>query len=199
MVCTLWIGGRSSCQSAPGSTQSAAWRYSWTSIVSKHCRSASKTQTSIEHGRSHAVLAVPVLPIVLRQFVFVSHNTIPLKSCWIAVQIAGPLLVMRSRHCVHLSLVLGALHMLLRGFNYVYKQLVLDSPLTSKFCFAEPAFYKLATYETIRNEIRRTCVFRDFWRSYSSRTIKHHQNHGKVKTVRHMNGSDRNGSCSSVC
>lgn len=75
-----------------------------------------------------------------QQFVFVSHNTIPLKS-----------------------------------FNYVYKQLVLDSSFTSKFCFAEPAFHKLASYETIRNEPRRTCVFRDFWRSFSPRTLKHHQ------------------------
>lgn len=66
------------------------------------------------------------------------------------------------------------------GFNYVYKQLVLDSSFTSKFCFAEPAFHKLATYETIRNELRRTCVFRDFWRSFSPRTLKHHQNPGKI-------------------
>jgi len=75
-----------------------------------------------------------------QQFVFASHNTVPLKS-----------------------------------FDYVHKQLALGSPGTSKFCFAEVAFHKLATSETIRNELRRTCVFRDFIRSISPRTLKHHQ------------------------
>lgn len=41
--------------------------------------------------------------------------------------------------------------------------------------FAERAFHKLATYETIRNELRRSCVFRDFLQTYSPRTLKHHQ------------------------
>lgn len=77
------------------------------------------------------------------------------------------------------------------GFNYVYKQLVLDSSFTSKFCFAEPAFHKLATYETIRNELRRTCVFRDFWRSFSPRTLKHHQKPGKIW----QDFKGRNGLC----
>jgi len=91
-------------------------------------------------GLEVALLAKALQDPHNQQFVFVSHNTIPLKS-----------------------------------FDYVYKQLVLNSPSTSKFCFAEPAFHKLATYETIRNEIRRSCVFRDFWQSYSPRTLKHHQ------------------------
>lgn len=75
-----------------------------------------------------------------QQFVFVSHNSIPLKS-----------------------------------FDYVYQQLIKVSPSTSKFCFAEPAIAKQATQETIRNEFLRSCVFRDFWRAYNPRTLKHHQ------------------------
>ncbi|CAE7841288.1 unnamed protein product [Symbiodinium necroappetens] len=33
----------------------------------------------------------------------------------------------------------------------------------------------MATSETIRNELRRQCVFRDFYRSLSPRILKHHQ------------------------
>mmetsp|Transcript_125266 Transcript_125266/g.365875 ORF Transcript_125266/g.365875 Transcript_125266/m.365875 type:complete len:540 (-) Transcript_125266:55-1674(-) len=91
-------------------------------------------------GAQIALLAAALQDTRNQQFVFLSHNTVPLKS-----------------------------------FAYVYRQLVVNSPLTSKFCFAEPAYYKLATTETIRNELRRTCVFRDFYRSYNPRTLKHHQ------------------------
>lgn len=74
------------------------------------------------------------------QFIFISHNTVPLKN-----------------------------------FDYVYRQLVEVSPQTSKFCFAEPAQHKLATTETIKNEVKRQCIFRDFWRGVNPRTLKHHQ------------------------
>lgn len=63
----------------------------------------------------------------------------------------------------------------LKGFDYVYRQLVVNSHLTSKICLAQPALAKTATAETIRNELARTCVFRDFYRVYNPRTLKHHQ------------------------
>jgi len=91
-------------------------------------------------GVQVALLAAALQDARNQQLVFVSHNTVPLKS-----------------------------------FDYVYRQLAVNSPSTSKFCLAEPAYYKLATTETIRNELRRACVFRDFYRSYNPRTLKHHQ------------------------
>ena len=52
----------------------------------------------------------------MRQFVFVSHNTVPLKSY--LEGLSWPIMALTSR----------------RGFDYVYKQLVSNSPFTSKFC-----------------------------------------------------------------
>lgn len=75
-----------------------------------------------------------------QQFVFVSHNTIPLKS-----------------------------------FGYVYQQLGVAAPTTSKFCFAEPAHHRTATAETVAQELKRQCIFRDFYRALNPRTLKHHQ------------------------
>ncbi|CAE8656753.1 unnamed protein product, partial [Polarella glacialis] len=91
-------------------------------------------------GVEVALLAAALQDSRNQQFVFLSHNTVPLKS-----------------------------------YSYVYRELIEKSPATSKFCFAEPAFHKLATSETIRNELRRQCVFRDFYRSWNPRTLKHHQ------------------------
>lgn len=91
-------------------------------------------------GAEVALLAAATRDARNQQFVFLSHNTVPLK-----------------------------------GFDYVYRHLAVNSPSTSKFCLAEPAYYKLAYTETIRNELRRTCVFRDFYRVYNPRTLKHHQ------------------------
>mmetsp|Transcript_77624 Transcript_77624/g.202053 ORF Transcript_77624/g.202053 Transcript_77624/m.202053 type:complete len:470 (+) Transcript_77624:177-1586(+) len=63
----------------------------------------------------------------------------------------------------------------LKGFDYIYRQLVENSQTTSKFCFADKAWHKMATPETIRNELRRQCIFRDFYRELNPRTLKHHQ------------------------
>jgi len=91
-------------------------------------------------GAEVALLAAALQDGRNQQFVFNSHNTVPLKS-----------------------------------YSYIYRQLIFNSPSTSKFCFADPAFHKAATTETIRNELRRQCVFRDFYRGHSPRTLKHHQ------------------------
>jgi len=91
-------------------------------------------------GVEVALLSAALQDARNQQFIFLSHNTVPLK-----------------------------------GLDYIYRQLVWNSPGTSKFCFAGPAWHKLATTETIRNELRRQCVFRDFYRALNPRTLKHHQ------------------------
>lgn len=91
-------------------------------------------------GAEVALLAAALQDARNQQFVFLSHNTVPLKS-----------------------------------HSYIYRQLIFNSPSTSKFCFADPAFHKGATTETIRNELRRQCIFRDFYRAHNPRVIKHHQ------------------------
>eukprot|EP00927_Polykrikos_kofoidii_P051970 TRINITY_DN4573_c0_g1_i1.p1 TRINITY_DN4573_c0_g1~~TRINITY_DN4573_c0_g1_i1.p1 ORF type:complete len:513 (-),score=100.10 TRINITY_DN4573_c0_g1_i1:47-1585(-) len=63
----------------------------------------------------------------------------------------------------------------LKAFSYVYSELVVDSPDTSKFCFAEKALHKTLMMEAITNEMERECFFRDFYSSVNSRTLKHHQ------------------------
>lgn len=75
-----------------------------------------------------------------QQFIFLSHNSVPLK-----------------------------------GFGYVYRQLGLASPGTSKICFASPAQHRTATAETVAQELKRQCVYRDFYRTFNPRTLKHHQ------------------------
>ncbi|KNC76990.1 hypothetical protein SARC_10539 [Sphaeroforma arctica JP610] len=64
-----------------------------------------------------------------QQFVFVSHNAIPLKS-----------------------------------FDYIYNDLVVDSPNTSKFCFT-----------SMVGQANSDCRFQDSSRAESSDTLKHHQ------------------------
>mmetsp|Transcript_73820 Transcript_73820/g.171219 ORF Transcript_73820/g.171219 Transcript_73820/m.171219 type:complete len:463 (+) Transcript_73820:189-1577(+) len=91
-------------------------------------------------GVEVALLAAALQDPRNTQFVFLAHDTVPLKK-----------------------------------FDYVYEQLAINSPQTSKFCFADKAFTKSATIETVRNEWLRECVFRDFYRDYNPRTLKHHQ------------------------
>lgn len=122
------------------------WSRSWSKATTPLSRWGAVEIPQVENrwcalfGVEVALLHAALQDARNQQFVFLSHNTIPLKS-----------------------------------FDYVYKQLVVNSPSTSKFCFAEPAFHKMATSETIRNELRRQCVFRDFYRSLSPRILKHHQ------------------------
>ncbi|CAE7820290.1 BC10 [Symbiodinium sp. CCMP2592] len=122
------------------------WSRSWSKATTPLSRWGAVEIPQVENrwcalfGVEVALLHAALQDARNQQFVFLSHNTIPLKS-----------------------------------FDYVYKQLVVNSPGTSKFCFAEPAFHKMATSETIRNELRRQCVFRDFYRSISPRILKHHQ------------------------
>lgn len=62
-----------------------------------------------------------------------------------------------------------------KSFQYIYRQLVLNSPTTSKFCFAEPATHERALVEQFHNELHTQCIFRDFYRTNQSRTLKHHE------------------------
>lgn len=63
----------------------------------------------------------------------------------------------------------------LKSFGYVYHQLGVVTPKTSKFCLAEPAQHRTAIAETVAQELKRQCVFRDFYRTLNPRTLKHHQ------------------------
>jgi hypothetical protein len=74
------------------------------------------------------------------QFVFVSHDAVPVKS-----------------------------------FGYIHRQLAVNSPSKSKFCFAEPAKHQRALLEQFENEMHGRCVFRDFYRTHQPRTVKHHE------------------------
>jgi len=63
----------------------------------------------------------------------------------------------------------------LKRFAYVHRQLVQESPTTSKFCLATAAEHDTMAGEAVHQELRRQCLFRDFLRRQSPRTLKHHQ------------------------
>eukprot|EP00930_Biecheleria_cincta_P036804 TRINITY_DN2521_c0_g1_i1.p1 TRINITY_DN2521_c0_g1~~TRINITY_DN2521_c0_g1_i1.p1 ORF type:complete len:493 (-),score=92.27 TRINITY_DN2521_c0_g1_i1:124-1602(-) len=63
----------------------------------------------------------------------------------------------------------------LKNFAYVHRQLVMNSPTTSKFCLAEPAEFRYAGVEMAKQEAKRACMFRDYLRNINPRTLKHHQ------------------------
>ena len=63
----------------------------------------------------------------------------------------------------------------LKPFAYVYKELALNSPETSKICLASEAYFKGAKKEFVKQEAKRSCVFRDFLRGINPRAMKHHQ------------------------
>lgn len=63
----------------------------------------------------------------------------------------------------------------LKPFAYVYKELALHSPETSKICLASGAYFKEAKKEFVKQEAKRACVFRDFLRGINPRAMKHHQ------------------------
>lgn len=58
----------------------------------------------------------------------------------------------------------------LKPFNYVYKQLALNFPETSKICLASGAYFTEAKKEFVKQEAKRACVFRDFLRGIISTT-----------------------------
>lgn len=63
----------------------------------------------------------------------------------------------------------------LKRFDYIYKQLIVNSPSTSKFCVAEPAQYREAQVQMAIQEAKRSCVFLDYLRNINPRVLKHHQ------------------------
>lgn len=63
----------------------------------------------------------------------------------------------------------------LKAFPYVYSELVVESPDTSKFCFAEKAHHNMLMQEALVNEVTRGCFFRDYYSAVNPRTLKHHQ------------------------
>lgn len=63
----------------------------------------------------------------------------------------------------------------LKTFDYVYRQLAELSPRTSKFCLATAATHKTAKAEMLTQEMKRSCVFRDYYQQQNPRTLKHHQ------------------------
>jgi len=63
----------------------------------------------------------------------------------------------------------------LKRFDYVYQQLIVNSPLTSKFCLASEATHAFAKQEIVAQESSRRCIFKDFIRRIDARTLKHHQ------------------------
>lgn len=63
----------------------------------------------------------------------------------------------------------------LKNFAYVHKALMQVAPSSSKVCLAEPAVYHNVKAEVLRLEASHSCVFRDFYRAYNPRTMKHHQ------------------------
>eukprot|EP00401_Gymnodinium_catenatum_P030026 CAMPEP_0117474202 /NCGR_PEP_ID=MMETSP0784-20121206/9164_1 /TAXON_ID=39447 /ORGANISM="" /LENGTH=462 /DNA_ID=CAMNT_0005268423 /DNA_START=63 /DNA_END=1451 /DNA_ORIENTATION=+ len=63
----------------------------------------------------------------------------------------------------------------LKTFSYVHSNLAVDSPETSKLCFAERAHANLIVEEAAVDELGRKCFFRDFYSRVNPRTPKHHQ------------------------
>lgn len=87
----------------------------------------------------------------------------------------------------------------LKAFSYVHSQLALESPDTSKFCFAERAAHSVMLQEQVWNEVTRSCFFRDFYSAVNQRTPKHHQwvvlarEHAEIVVRRASDGLERWG------
>jgi len=112
----------------------------------------------------------------------------PLK-CWGAIRVPHQ----RSEWCASFALEVGLLaHALrdpdntqfvfvsgttipLKPFSYVYRQLIQHSPFTSKFCLASPADYLSMQRQAVKIELVGGCYFKDYYRYYDQRVLKHHQ------------------------
>eukprot|EP00403_Amphidinium_massartii_P013128 CAMPEP_0178410276 /NCGR_PEP_ID=MMETSP0689_2-20121128/20895_1 /TAXON_ID=160604 /ORGANISM="Amphidinium massartii, Strain CS-259" /LENGTH=530 /DNA_ID=CAMNT_0020031445 /DNA_START=87 /DNA_END=1679 /DNA_ORIENTATION=- len=63
----------------------------------------------------------------------------------------------------------------LKSFQYVYNHLVVQSPRTSKACFATAANHDSAVWQFMSSEVNHECMYRDFFHRSNQLTYKHHQ------------------------
>mmetsp|Transcript_158361 Transcript_158361/g.507921 ORF Transcript_158361/g.507921 Transcript_158361/m.507921 type:complete len:138 (-) Transcript_158361:448-861(-) len=61
---------------------------------------------------------------------------------------------------------------LVKGFDYVCRQLAEKSPSTSNFCLATPATHELAASQMTQDELWKRCTFQDFYHETGPETTE---------------------------